>query len=1019
MEIELKFFSFYSVCTSIFVLVLISTTAVFGKTSGQSPTTGAVKKFSETVEFLRVKDLEKSTQFQPTVNFIQAVDLEQTKPVSRKLDDQFPINEQKFEFLRIKDLEKSAQFQSTVNFIQAVDLEQAKPISRKFDDQFPINEQKIEFLRIKDLEKPIPPETFNKPLNIAESPPSANSLIPPIDPKSVAAQWGILPIGILVDGRMVVKSALVRGTEDGSQAIQFDDWLIPYEVMIKALNIRVTNLPNGQVQLRSPTVVFDLDFSRLRLDPEIGAVLSIRDVKDWFGITPEFDIDNYAIQIKYPRTNQSDLSKATVEPPIDLTNIPYIFAPSFTVTTINNEESGQSFRSRATRNRTLTSSGSLLGGAWLLSLNETQTENENSWRLGSASYTLQKDSTDLFVGSQSPFWRSTSSNPFWGVTTVQRWGLTMPPSNGGSAKIRVQPSRFGQTVRGKAAPGTLVQLLSPYNQKVFAEVLVDESGEYSFNDIILSEVRLLLYAQGKLTSKPEERILQLPIVIGQLPHKASALIVSVGTGRNNSGNNNEFLGSFTDLRGAASYRYGISQELTLGVGGSYEDGFRGLTELFFQPENTPLQITASALTPTPQRDWEINANIRYNPTSKLRVNLATDLQGSRLRINQNILPNLLVFSNFNYDYTANSPFRYNIGTRARLSGQKFFASLTLEWDNVSNLQWNFNVKKGNFELEHFRNDSSTKTKLIYDILDNSTLNEYNSYNSLVLNYQTFAPISSTSSIGNSLLSLSWRFKPNSSKLEIELGYGIGSEGSGFIINFADEIFSGLFLQANYSNIGLGSNADRFRLSLSSCFDFKRGFCLKDSFRARPRVDNGILLKPFFDRNNNGTKEPTEPLILKNSGSLLIVNNKPVFQYRSEVTDNGIIASLKPGIYRLDLDPSGYPLDWFPTKNTAVAIEVVAGGFTEVVIPFARSYTLSGTVTDAKGNVVSGARVEAVSSTSNHRVFSITGSGGMYYLEGLIDRKYNLLINNIPAEPKTIDLSESSEPYQQLNLRVSP
>ena len=412
MDIELKFFSFYSVCTSIFVLVLISATAVFGKTPGQSPTTEEFKKFSETVEFLRITDIKKSTQSQPTINFIQAVD-----------------------------------------------LEQAKPVSRKFDDQFPINEQKIEFLRVKDLEKPIPPETFNKPLNITdkplnitESPSSANSLIPPIDPKSVAAQWGILPIGILVDDRMVVKSALVRGTEDGSQAIQFDDWLIPYEVMIKALNIRVTNLPNGQVQLRSPTVVFDLDFSRLRLDPEIGAVLSIRDVKDWFGIAPEFDINNYAIQIKYPRTNQSDLSKATVEPPIDLTNIPYIFAPSFTVTTINNEESGQSFRSRATQNRTLTSSGSLLGGAWLLSLNETQTENENSWRLGSASYTLQKDSTDLFVGSQSPFWRSTSPNPFWGVTTVQRWGLTMPPSNGGSAKIRVQPSRFGQTIRGKAAP---------------------------------------------------------------------------------------------------------------------------------------------------------------------------------------------------------------------------------------------------------------------------------------------------------------------------------------------------------------------------------------------------------------------------------------------------------------------------------------------------------------------------------------------------------------------------------------
>jgi hypothetical protein len=990
---HLQILKFYSVCASIFALVLIPATAVFGQTQVQFSVISEVKESTQTGDFLRVTDLEKSTQPQPKDNFLRVIDLEKEQPGTPESAD------------------KSPNIEQTSNFLRVVDLE--KPSAPEIPIQSP-NTQETNSKSQEVTKTPaVSPVTESTPSSLSQSP-----LIPPVDPNSVAAKWDVLPIGIQVSGRTAVKSALVRGSEDGSQAINFDDWLVPYEVMIKALNIRVTNLPNGQVQLRSPTVAFNLDLSRLRLDPEIGAVLSIRDLKDWFGITPEFDINNYAIQIKYPRTNQSDFSQASSEPPIDFTNIPYISAPQFTVTTVNNQEATQNSRGYASQNRTVTSSGSLLGGAWLLSLNQSQTKDEDILRLGSVNYTLQKDSTDLFIGSQSPFWRSTSPNPFWGVTTVQRWGFTMSPGSGGSANTRIQPPRFGQTIRGKAEPGTLVQLLYRYGQQILAEVLVDQTGEYSFNDIILSEVRLLLYAQGKLTSQPEERIVNLPIIIGQLPFKSSALIVSAGTGRSNFSNTKDFLGTFNDLRTATSYRYGISQELTVGVGGSYEDSFRGLTELFFQPENTPLQITASALTPTPKRDWEVNANIRYNPTSKLQANLTTDLQRSSLRINQNILPNLSVFSNFNYNYTTSSPFRYNMGARTSLIRRKFFSSLTLQWDSVSKLQWNLTGRKGNLELKHFCNNFSTQTNLTYDLLNNPTSSAYNSYNSLVLSYQTLAPLSFNST-GNSLLTLSWQFKPKNSKFQVELGYGLGSSGSGFITNLSQEILSGLFLQANYSNVGLGSNTEQLRLSLSSCFDFQRGFCLKDSFQATPRIANGILFKPFLDRNNNGTREPTEPLIVKKLGSLLILNNNPVSRYQSQVTTNGIVASLEPGLYRLDLDPSAYPLDWSPTKNTAVAIEVVAGGFTEIVIPFAKSYTISGTVTDSEGKPISGAKVEAISSTSNQRVFSITGADGIYYLEGLIDHNYNLLINNTPAEPKTIDLRQFPEPDQQLNLRFNP
>ena len=477
--------------------------------------------------------------------------------------------------------------------------------------------------------------------------------------------------------------------------------------------------------------------------------------------------------------------------------------------------------------------------------------------------------------------------------------------------------------------------------------------------------------------------------------------------------------TFSDLSLAASYRYGVSQQLTLGAIASYDNGFSASTELLFQPENTPLQITASALTPTLNTDWDVNANIQYNPTPKIKTNLATDLQRSSLNIRGTVLPYLVLFSDFNYDYTASLPFRYNIGTRVNILIRKISASLTLQWNSVSKIKWDLNGKIGKFQLQHSHNNFLTQTNLTYNLLGNSSSKTGSSYNSLGLSYQTLVSPGSSNSKGDSLLTLNWRFQPDKSKLRVELGYVIGSNGSGFMTNFSHEIFSGLSLQANYSNVGLGSNSGRFQLLLSTNFDFKRGAYLKDSSSAMGEISSGILLKPFLDKNNNGIREPTEPLIVKKFDSLLIINNKPISEYLPEFTDNGIVTPLDPGLYRLDLDPSSYPLDWYPTKNTAVALEVTGGGFTEVLIPFARSYAISGTATDSQGKVIFGARVEAVSSTSSHRVFSITSADGIYYLEGLIDPNYNLFINNIPAAPKTIDLSQSSEPYQQLNLRLKP
>jgi hypothetical protein len=79
-------------------------------------------------------------------------------------------------------------------------------------------------------------------------------------------------------------------------------------------------------------------------------------------------------------------------------------------------------------------------------------------------------------------------------------------------------------------------------------------------------------------------------------------------------------------------------------------------------------------------------------------------------------------------------------------------------------------------------------------------------------------------------------------------------------------------------------------------------------------------------------------------------------------------------------------------------------------------TLSGVVTDAQGNVVAGARVEAISADGEQRRFSVTNGAGVYYLEQLPQGTFTLQINQQPAQPGTITLDEDAEPFQELNLR---
>lgn len=123
----------------------------------------------------------------------------------------------------------------------------------------------------------------------------------------------------------------------------------------------------------------------------------------------------------------------------------------------------------------------------------------------------------------------------------------------------------------------------------------------------------------------------------------------------------------------------------------------------------------------------------------------------------------------------------------------------------------------------------------------------------------------------------------------------------------------------------------------------------------------------------------------------------------------------PVLIVLTSDPAGFPPDWQASVD-AKAVDVVAGSYTPVLVPLILSYTISGVLTDTQGNPINGARVEAVSTSSGQRLFSVTNGAGVYYLERLQQAAYTLQINGKPAQSGTITIDKTSAAFQELNLQ---
>jgi hypothetical protein len=831
----------------------------------------------------------------------------------------------------------------------------------------------------------------------------------------------LLPIGLNINGKNVLPSMNVRGREDGEKAVDFDLWLVPFDEVIDTLKLKIKEADDGGVEIISPLFKFQLPASVLVKDPQLGRSIAIKDLNTIPGVTAKFDINKYAIDFQVPSLDRTTSSEI-VEVPLVFDGLPVARPIGWGVGAIQERVnvSGQSGNPSNVQGE-FKAIGNVFDANWYLRVDQSQLDKPQTWNITDGVVIRQRPEYDVVVGSQLPFWRR-QNNPakgsYWGGTTILREGFTPPVQLYGSDFLvneRLQSSRIGRSIAGQALPGTLVQLIRGYQNQVVQEVLVNSSGVYRFDNLIVGngvdntfgqDYRVLLYPNGQITASPEIRPAQFVTTPGQIPVGASALVVSAGANRTTLGN----FGNFDAPQGGVLYRRGVSESLTVGVGTAFDREVVGVGEVFWQPNNTPLQVAFSATT---GKQWDLLGRLDYRPSQDFSLTANLDQFSSRSDANWKLSPSFTALS------TYDSRRGISVGGQYSVNNSRYSSTyVRAEIDDRSRLRVGANQRLNNWLFSHQSNESASTTQVAYRLdgnLDNNAGHE------LVASYQTnnIQAASTSASITPNFTSLVWRYQApqraadGRSLWQSELGYGFSSSGSGILAGLDFNITPGLRLRGSYR--GASENGrDSYAIELNTTLLTSSGIEGTDSRIEEFRALGQVKVTAFIDTNSNGVRDPGEisysdPLLFK-------INQKPLKDFQAGNPTDSTTIKLPAGSYRLDIDPAGYPID-YRSSIEAFRVDVAAGNITPVSVALVPSYIYTGVILDTNGKPLVGARIEAISAKDGKKIISITNDAGVYYLEGLEQGEYQLKVDGASPIPSVLSITSSSKSTQEINFTV--
>jgi|GEM_PF-2537713 len=264
---------------------------------------------------------------------------------------------------------------------------------------------------------------------------------------------------------------------------------------------------------------------------------------------------------------------------------------------------------------------------------------------------------------------------------------------------------------------------------------------------------------------------------------------------------------FKDFRGGVTYHRGITQDLTMGVGFVYEDLFAGFTQLTYDSSILPITTTLSLIAKESATD--LRSHVRFEPSKSFVANYYHDGEQQKFDANLRIYPGLTLVARGNTKQR-----NYSTGIKVAVQNNLFSLTASAALDRERNLQWKLNSQIGRFKFVHSSEKAKTNTELSNQLVD---LTGFGFQCSAFVKYQTRQVKQGEQEfvVWGGKLSSQAKVSPNLHQWNFDLGYGIGSEGRGWIANTSVALKPSLLLKLNYQEISTVSDETKVKLELSS------------------------------------------------------------------------------------------------------------------------------------------------------------------------------------------------------------
>lgn len=264
--------------------------------------------------------------------------------------------------------------------------------------------------------------------------------------------------------------------------------------------------------------------------------------------------------------------------------------------------------------------------------------------------------------------------------------------------------------------------------------------------------------------------------------------------------------NFEQFRGGITYHRGLVEQLTLGVGFVYEDLLVGFTQLTYNSDILPLKTTLSLL--TKESATVLHSQIQFKPSQNFVVNYHSEEAKHQFDLNWGIASNLTLVGKGDSQQDS-----YSAGVKVAVHHEFLNLSATAALDNNHNLEWQLSSQLGGFKFFHSYNQQKSTSELTSNLIDSGIGFQCAAF----INYQT-QPVKQEPEdfmVWGGKLHSATQIRQNTDRWSLDLGYGSGAHGKGFIVKGAIALKPNLVLNLDYQEISAVSDETKVKLQLSS------------------------------------------------------------------------------------------------------------------------------------------------------------------------------------------------------------